>query len=455
MTTNETRAMTMPTVDIRQWIDSRPMTRYQWGVLALCFCIVTFDGFDAAIMGFIAPAILQEWAISKAAFGPIMASAMIGLAAGALISGPWSDKLGRRKVLLISVATFGLFSLLSGLAQTPVQLAALRFLTGLGLGAAMPNCTTLLSEFVPARLRGTLVTLMFMGFGLGSALGGFTSAWMLPHWGWASLLVLGGVLPLLLLPLLWLGLPESVEFRVSQGQPADRIARALRPMGGVFESATRFVIQDEAHPGKPQGRVAGLFGERYRRITLSLWCTYFMGLLVIYLLTGWLPTLIKDAGLPIERAAMITALFQLGGLAGILLVGYAMDRVSPRRVIATAYIGGAACVCVIGLLSVDSAMLGALVLFAGFCINGAQTGLNAYAPGLYPTAFRATGVSWMLGIGRFGGIAGSLTGGTLLSLGMPMNVVFAVLGVPAALAALALMSGPRMPQQATTVSLGH
>lgn len=447
--------MTTPTVDIRQWIDARPMTRYQWGILFLCFCIVTFDGFDAAIMGFIAPAILQDWDMSKAAFGPIMAAAMVGLAVGALVSGPYSDKLGRRRVLLISVATFGVFSLLSGLAQSPVQLACLRFLTGLGLGAAMPNCTTLLSEFIPARLRGSLVTLMFMGFGLGSAMGGFISAWMLPHWGWPSLLILGGILPLMLLPILWRGLPESVEFMVSRNRPGVQIAKAMQRLGGYFDPASRFVL----HSGEPaqqrEGRVAGLFNGSHRRITLSLWCTYFMGLLVIYLLTGWLPTLMKEAGLPIERAAVITALFQLGGLAGILLVGYAMDRTSPRKVIAAAYLGGALCVFAIGLLAIDSALLGALVLLAGFCINGAQTGLNAYAPGLYPTACRATGVSWMLGMGRFGGIAGSLVGGTLLSLGMSMNLVFAVLGIPAILAACALLAGPRAAGRRVEASLGH
>ena len=447
--------MTTPTVDIRQWIDSQPMTRYQWGILWLCFSIVALDGFDAAIMGFIAPAILQEWAISKAAFGPIMASAMVGLAVGALVSGPYSDRIGRRRVLIASVATFGLFSLLSGFAQTPVQLASLRFLTGLGLGAAMPNCTTLLSEFIPARLRGRLVTLMFMGFGLGSAMGGFVSAWMLPHWGWASLLILGGVMPLVLLPVLWRALPESVEFMVSKGFASGRIARALRALGGHFDDATRFVLNSARPDASAPKGVSGLFGAGYLRTTLSLWGTYFMGLLVIYLLTGWLPTLIKEAGLPIERAAMITALFQLGGLAGILLVGYAMDRVNPKKVIAAAYIAGAACVFTIGLMAVDSNYLGVFVLLAGFCINGAQTGLNAYAPSQYPTAFRATGVSWMLGMGRFGGIAGSMIGGALLSFNLPLNVVFAVLGVPAILAAIALASGPKPAGLRVAVSLGH
>jgi AAHS family 4-hydroxybenzoate transporter-like MFS transporter len=178
-------------VNIKQWIDGRPVSRYQWMILFLCFLIVTFDGLDAAIMGFIAPAVIQDWNISRTAFGPIMAAAMVGLAVGALVSGPYSDRFGRRRVLLWSVAAFGIFSAVSAFASTPVELAAFRFLTGLGLGAAMPNSTTLLSEYIPQRLRGILITLMFMGFGLGSASGGFISAWMVPQFGWHAVLLLG------------------------------------------------------------------------------------------------------------------------------------------------------------------------------------------------------------------------------------------------------------------------
>jgi AAHS family 4-hydroxybenzoate transporter-like MFS transporter len=435
--------MNTPAVDIKHWIDNRSVSRYQWLILGLCFLIVTFDGFDAAIMGFIAPAVIADWGISKSAFGPILASAMVGLAVGALMSGPYSDRLGRRRVLLASVACFGLFSLLCAFARSPLELAALRFLTGLGLGAAMPNSTTLLSEYIPARLRGRLITLMFMGFGLGSAMGGFVSAWMIPQWGWHAVLLVGGVLPLALLPVLYFLLPESVDLMINRRFPRARIMAVLKRMGGQFDDAVSFVVSVPAAHESAGRKVSHLFSSEYRWRTLSLWGTYFMGLLVIYLLTGWMPTLIKDAGVSLERAAVITAMFQFGGLAGILLVGFAMDRFNPKAAIAVAYVGGALCIFALGFVEIGASALGVLVFAAGFCMNGAQTGLNAFAPGQYPTDFRATGVSWMLGIGRFGGIFGSLTGGALLSLGLPMNMVFAVLGIPALLAALAIMAGPR------------
>lgn len=435
--------MNSPAVDIKHWIDNRPVTRYQWLILGLCFLIVTFDGLDAAMMGFIAPALIADWGISRPAFGPILAAAMVGLAVGALMSGPYSDRLGRRRVLLASVACFGFFSLLCAFARTPLELAALRFLTGLGLGAAMPNSTTLLSEYIPARLRGRLITLMFMGFGLGSAMGGFVSAWMIPQWGWHSVLMLGGVLPLLLLPVLYVLLPESVDLMINRRFPRERIMAVLKSMGGEFGDATSFVFSAPAPRESAARKVSHLFTAAYRWRTLSLWGTYFMGLLVIYLLTGWMPTLIRDAGVSLERAAIITAMFQFGGLAGILLVGFAMDRFNPKAAIAVAYVGGALCIFALGFVEIGTTALGVLVFAAGFCMNGAQTGLNAFAPGQYPTDFRATGVSWMLGIGRFGGILGSLMGGALLALGLPLNLIFAVLGIPALLAALVIMAGPR------------
>ena len=447
--------MNTPAVDIKHWIDNRSVSRYQWLILGLCFLIVTFDGLDAAIMGFIAPAVIQDWGISRPAFGPILAAAMVGLAVGALTSGPYSDRYGRRRVLLWSVACFGLFSVLCAFARSPLELAALRFLTGLGLGAAMPNSTTLLSEYIPQRLRGRLITLMFMGFGLGSAMGGFVSAWLIPHFGWHSVLLLGGVLPLLLLPVLYVLLPESVDLMINRRFPRERIMAVLKRMGGDFAETVQFVVSAPVARESAGRKVSHLFTQDYRWRTLSLWGTYFSGLLVIYLLTGWMPTLIKDAGVSLERAAIITAMFQFGGLAGILLVGFAMDRFNPKVAIAVAYVGGALCIFALGFVEIGASALGVLVFAAGFCMNGAQTGLNAFAPGQYPTDFRATGVSWMLGIGRFGGIFGSLMGGALLSLDLPMNVIFAVLGVPALVAALAILAGPRPRYAALQPELNH
>lgn len=429
---------TAQSLDVRSHINGRKMSGYQWLLLILCFLIVATDGMDVAIMGFLAPAITKEWGISRAAFGVVMSAAPIGLAVGALLVGPLSDRYGRKKLLMTAVAWFGACSLACAFAQDVVTLSALRFLTGLGLGAAMPNATTLLSEYVPERSRSTLLAIMFTGFNLGSGLVGFLAAALLPEYGWRTVLMVGGAIPLVCLPFyLWL-VPESARFMVVRHYPADRIARTLaRVCGGHFAAGQTFSVSEPPVKGGQPAKV--LLSESYRKTTLSLWGTYFMGLLVIYLLSGWLPTLIKDAGLPIEKAASITALFQLGGTVGALVVGFLMDRWSPSRAIACAYIAGAVFILLLASGSVQSGMFAAYVLLAGFCMSGAQTGLNAFAPSCYPTVVRATGVSWMLGVGRFGSILGSFAGGVLLSMGWGFGAVIAILAVPATLAALIIV----------------
>ncbi|MGN6262986.1 MAG: MFS transporter [Ralstonia sp.] len=435
-------------LDIRAYINERSMSGYQWLLLGLCFLIVTTDGMDVAIMGFLAPGITREWGISKAAFGAVMSAAPIGLAIGALLVGPLSDRFGRKKLLIGSVALFGLFNLASAFAHNTVELSALRFLTGLGLGAAMPSTTTLLSEYVPERSRSMLLATMFTGFNLGSALIGFLAAAILPEHGWRTVLLAGGAIPLLCVPVYLLLIPESARFMVVKAFPAERIASTLRRVcRGEIAADTTFTLSEPSVAGAQPLRA--VLSQSYRNITLALWVTYFMGLLVIYLLSGWLPTLIKDAGLPIERAANLTALFQLGGTVGALVVGFFMDRVAPRRVIGAAYLLGAVWILLLSSGSVSSSLFAFSVLATGFCMSGAQTGLNAFAPSCYPTAVRATGVSWMLGVGRFGSITGSMAGGVLLTLGWSFSAVIAILAIPAALAALSIVSTKAQPRAVT------
>ncbi|ELA01203.1 major facilitator superfamily transporter [Cupriavidus sp. HMR-1] len=440
--------MTTQRLDIRAHINERKMSGYQWLLLVLCFLIVATDGMDVAIMGFLAPDITREWGISKAAFGMVMSAAPIGLAIGALVVGPLSDRFGRKKLLVGSIALFGVFNLLSAFADGTATLSLLRFLTGLGLGAAMPSTTTLLSEYVPERSRSMLLATMFTGFNLGSALVGFGAAAILPHHGWRAVLIAGGAIPLICLPFYIMLIPESARFMVVRNVSPARIARTLRRViGSAVADDTVFTISEPPVSGKQPVRT--LLSPGYRGMTLALWITYFMGLLVIYLLSGWLPTLIKDAGLPIERAANLTALFQLGGTVGALVVGYCMDRFAPHRVIGVSYVLGAVFILMLASGSVTSSMFALYVLLAGFCMSGAQTGLNAFAPQCYPTPVRATGVSWMLGIGRFGSITGSMAGGVLLSMGWSFSAVIAILAVPATMAAISIVSTKAQPRAVT------
>lgn len=190
----------------------------------------------------------------------------------------------------------------------------MRFLTGLGLGAVMPNCVTLVAEYMPERRKGLMITLMYSGFNVGSGLGGFIAAGLLSHYNWHSALIFGGVLPLVVLPFMVVMLPESAMNMVARRLPGEHIARVLNRLGGSFDSST--VFQLNAPQISRRSKVAQLFRNGYARGTLALWLTYFMGLFVIYLLNGWLPTILRSGGLSLQQAAIITGLFQLGGPLG-------------------------------------------------------------------------------------------------------------------------------------------
>ena len=426
-------------LDVQSFINQQPLSRYQWRVVLLCFLIVFLDGLDTAAMGFIAPALSQEWGIDRASLGPVMSAALIGMVFGALGSGPLADRFGRKGVLVGAVLVFGGFSLASAYATNVDQLLVLRFLTGLGLGAGMPNATTLLSEYTPERLKSLLVTSMFCGFNLGMAGGGFISAKMIPAYGWHSLLVIGGVLPLLLALVLMVWLPESARFLVVRNRGTDKVRKTLSPIAPqvVAEAGSFNVPEQKAVAAR--NVFAVIFSGTYGLGTLLLWLTYFMGLVIVYLLTSWLPTLMRDSGASMEQAAFIGALFQFGGVLSAVGVGWAMDRFNPHKVIGIFYLLAGVFAYAVGQSLGNITVLATLVLIAGMCVNGAQSAMPSLAARFYPTQGRATGVSWMLGIGRFGAILGAWSGATLLGLGWNFEQVLTALLVPAALATVGVI----------------
>ncbi|HBK47835.1 MAG TPA: aromatic acid/H+ symport family MFS transporter [Pseudomonas sp.] len=436
---NQAQTNVGKSLDVQSFINQQPLSRYQWRVVLLCFLIVFLDGLDTAAMGFIAPALSQEWGIDRASLGPVMSAALIGMVFGALGSGPLADRFGRKGVLVGAVLVFGGFSLASAYATNVDQLLVLRFLTGLGLGAGMPNATTLLSEYTPERLKSLLVTSMFCGFNLGMAGGGFISAKMIPAYGWHSLLVIGGVLPLLLALVLMVWLPESARFLVVRNRGTDKVRETLSPIAPqvVAEAGSFSVPEQKAVAAR--NVFAVIFSGTYGLGTVLLWLTYFMGLVIVYLLTSWLPTLMRDSGASMEQAAFIGALFQFGGVLSAVGVGWAMDRFNPHKVIGIFYLLAGVFAYAVGQSLGNITVLATLVLVAGMCVNGAQSAMPSLAARFYPTQGRATGVSWMLGIGRFGAILGAWSGATLLGLGWNFEQVLTALLVPAALATVGVV----------------
>lgn len=428
---------TQTTTDIQAFINRHPFSKYQWMILVLCFVTVALDGFDTAIIGFIASDLVQEWGVQKSDLGPVMSAALVGLAVGALTAGPMADRIGRKKVLVLSILVFGGFSLITAFATSLTQLTVLRFLTGLGLGAAMPNAATLMSEYAPERRRALMVNLMFVGFPIGSSMGGFISAWMIPHYGWQSVLVLGGVMPLALAVALIFLLPESARYLAVKNRSQQQISNILRRIAALPEN-TRFVLQ-EAGQVKEQSALGVIFSPRYLVGTIMLCLTYFMGLLIFYLLTSWLPLLIRETGATLSQASVITALFPLGGGIGVLVLGALMDKINPNKVVSVGYLLTGIFVCLVGFSTSNLVLMGVMVFIAGTIMNGAQSSMPALAAGFYPTQGRATGVAWMLGLGRFGGILGAFSGAFLMQAELSFKTIFALLAIPAVLSAIALM----------------
>lgn len=427
--------MSLHNMDVQEFIDSIRFGFTQKLLLILCFLIVALDGFDTASIGFIAPVLKQEWGASPEYLGALFAAGLIGLTAGALLFGPMADRFGRKKILLLSVLFFGLGSLLSAYSPTMVWLIILRFITGIGLGGAMPTAITLMSEYSPSSKKSTFVTLMFCGFTIGSALGGILSAHLIPFIGWRGILFLGGICPLILLPIFYIFIPESLRFKVLKQHAKPQIDALIKQLSPTIAECPQLHANVEE---KSTSSVRDLFNSKFAFSTVLIWMAYFTSLMTIYLISSWLPTLLTNIGHSLKSASMITVAFQIGGTIGSISLGYLMDKMGGDRVLSTAYVFGAVFVVFSGLFSQQLILLILTMFAVGFFISGGQTGLNAYSANFYPTHCRATGVSWANAVGRAGSVIGSFIGGWLIAFELNITMILSLLAIPAIIASLSL-----------------
>lgn len=432
-------------VDVAEVIDGCRLGAFQKRVIALCTAIVFVEGMNAQAAGYIAPALRAVWNMSPSDLGVFFTAGLVGLLLGAMLIAPLADRVGRRPVLLGCVALFGFASFIAAASSSVVMLDWLRFVTGLGIGGAMANAIALTAEYSPLKRRSAMVAVMLIGFITGSIAVGLVAARLVPEFGWRAVFVVDGVLPLLLLPVLFFALPESLRFMVLRQRSRGAIARLIRRIdpGVEVDGDTRLIAEERPASGTS---VFALFRDGRARTTVLLWTLYFMSLLNLYLFTSWLTVHITSAGIAIGVAIIVGTLFQVGGACGAVF-GWMVDRVGPSRTIFTAYLIGAVAVACIGLAGANLPMLMLSVLVAGFGIIGGQSSVNALAAISYPTQIRSTGVGWATGIGRAGSIVGPGLAGFLVEAGISTQDIFYLAVIPALCAATAgaLLGGLRRP----------
>jgi MFS transporter, AAHS family, 4-hydroxybenzoate transporter len=418
-------------VDIADLINTQPLSSFQKAIMVLIGGVVVMDGFDVQAIGFVAPALTQDWNIDPAALGPIFGAGLFGMLLGSMLLSMLADRLGRRPVLVGSTAFFSLCMLGTAAAESVQQLMFLRLLTGLGLGGVMANAVALASEYSPQRRRASLLMWISCGFTGGAIAGGLISTVLIPWGGWRSVFVVGGLLPLAIAAVMYWRLPESLLFLSLQPGAHDRLAQLLRRVAPGLDQGRDLRLRGPEQV-EARGSLARLFRDGRALMTLLLWLVSFTNLLNLFFLANWLPLLSTRMGFSASTAVLMGTTLQLGGLIGAVFMGPLIDRLGYYRVLVPAFLIAGLAVAAIGEPGMPLPLLYLVIFAAGICIVGAQPALNALASTLYPTEIRATGVGWSLGVGRVGAIVGPVVAAQLVGLNWSSQTLFLAASVPAA-----------------------
>lgn len=409
------------------------MSAQQIAVVALCVLINTIDGFDIMAISFAAPAIVREWGLTPERTGFMLSSGLAGIGIGALLSSFVADAIGRRPVIL-----FGTLLIAVGMAATAFvhsvgMMALCRLVSGLGIGCMVSTVGTLAIEYSSRRWRTLSVALVVLGFPLGGTLGGPVAVWLLEHHGWRSIFLFGASLSVLLFPLMLFRLPESIDFLIDR-QPRNALARINR-LTARFSLPLLTALQP-----RPTAAQGGGYRELtrapLRQVTIWICIAYFCYMFSFYFIQSWATSLVTKAGLSDAEGVTTSALMNLAGLFGGTLAGYLATRMSLSRLLRALMLMVAGLIAVFGWLPAELWIIYLASLALGFVMWGASaTVYSAYALS-YPPRLRASGIGLVVTAGRTGSILGPYVAGVLLTLGMQVATVTALLAVPAVIAAL-------------------
>lgn len=408
-------------IDVGLLLDAGPWGAWQKAFTLLAALAVLFDGFDIQILGVAIPSIMREWHLTRAAFAPVAALGLAGMACGSPFAGYCGDRFGRRTALMGCVLIFGAATIATAFCHGIAQLCVLRAIAGAGVGGALPNAGALTAEFAPLRRRAMAVTLTIVCVPLGGMIAGLAAARILPLWGWHVLYLAGGGAPLLLALLLFFALPESPRYLARHAAKRGELIRTLTRIGHGIAQGSSFRADRAPGDTADAASVWDCFSPELRRDTTGLWLAFFACLVGIYLVFGWLPAMLTARGLNLATASSGLAAYNMGGVIGVLICSVTVTVLGSRKPLLFASAAGVLSALVLTFVPVSPAG-GHLLLVTGIGIHGmfanaVQTTMYALAAHVYPTRVRSTGVACAAAVGRVGGIMSSSGGAAIIQAG--------------------------------------
>ncbi|AGF71158.1 MFS transporter [Corynebacterium halotolerans] len=425
-------------MDIRKAIDTTPMSGFQWYIVALATFLNALDGYDVLALAFTANSVSEEFGLNGSQLGLLLSSGLVGMALGSLILGPFADRLGRRRILIVALIINLTGLALSATAGSAIELSIWRVVTGIGIGGILATVTVITSEYSNNKNRGMAVSIYTAGYGLGATLGGLLAAQLIPAFGWRSVFAAGAAATLAALVLVILSIPESVDYlRVKR--PADAEAKAQQIARRIGKLGTTGLGAPEAGSEAGQVKLSSLLSGPFKMTTYKLWAAFFFIMFGFYFANSWTPKLLVETGMSENQGIIGGLALTLGGTFGSLLYGLVTTRFNARHTLMVFTVLSAVTLVVF----ITTTSIPTLAFFSGvlvgMLINGCVAGLYTVTPASYPSALRTTGVGWGIGVGRFGAIFAPITVGALLDAGWTPVYLYAGVAVVVVFAAVALI----------------
>jgi AAHS family 4-hydroxybenzoate transporter-like MFS transporter len=432
------------TVDVSAIIERQKLSGFLIGLVLVSWIITFFDGLDANLVTFAAPYFRSEYGLTTIQTGNIFGMHQLGTLIGGFLLGYLGDRIGRRPTVILATAAFGVLTMCFYFTSSYGTLFWLRLIDGIPLGGMLPLAWALNIEYAPKRYRATIVTVIMVGYSLGTALGGPFANWLIPKLGWKSVFISGGIAALVCALILFLVLPESIRFLTTKGKRPDRIVALLRRVapGQTFSADANFVVGDEAGHSK-DFKPSLLFKGELRAITPLIWIAYIASSFAVFFIVNWTPLVFEALHYARSQAATAaTTNSIMGAIGGIILMRFTDAKGAIAITIMPVMTFGLLLVAAFTPMS-QGAFLVLSAMIGGFLIGG-HFGMHSISGIFYPTAYRGNGASWATSIAKIGSIGGPMVGGWVLATSLPVKHIFALLAIfPAIFAVCIYIIGRR------------